>query len=69
MKELSAIGHRLSASPKRSRWAVGLALVLASLYLVGCSGTKKPDKLTQELLAKSKEELFQKGKDLIERKK
>ena len=69
MKELSAISYQLSASRKWSRWAVGVALVLASLYLAGCSGTKKPDKLTQELLAKSKEELFQKGKDLIERKK
>jgi outer membrane protein assembly factor BamD len=69
VKEVSAISTQLSASPKRSRWAVALALVLASLYLVGCSGSKKPDKLTQELLAKSKEELFQKGKDLIERKK
>ena len=36
---------------------------------MSCSGTKKPDKLTQELLSKSKEELFEKGKGLIERKK
>lgn len=42
-----------------------LALVLAA----ACSGTKKPDKITQELLAKPKEELFAKGKDLVERKK
>ncbi|HEY6066783.1 MAG TPA: outer membrane protein assembly factor BamD [Thermoanaerobaculia bacterium] len=42
------------------------ALLLSS---AGCSGTKKPDKLTQELLARSKEELFQKGKELIEKKK
>jgi outer membrane protein assembly factor BamD len=39
------------------------------LLAVGCSGTKKPDKITQELLSKSKEELFEKGKGLVERKK
>ena len=42
---------------------------LLLLSFVACSGNKKPDKLTQELLAKSKEELFQKGKDLIGKKK
>jgi len=49
-------------------WARG-AVVLALLLTVACSGTKKPDKVTQELLAKPKEELFAKGKDLVERKK
>jgi outer membrane protein assembly factor BamD len=46
-----------------------LILAASCLQAVGCSGTKKPDKLTQELLSKSKEELFEKGKGLIERKK
>jgi outer membrane protein assembly factor BamD len=45
------------------------AVVLALLVLVGCSGSKKPDKLTQELLARPKEALFEKGKSLIEKKK
>lgn len=48
------------------------AVVLVGVLLVSfvaCSGTKKPDKITQELLAKSKEELFEKGKGLIEKKK
>lgn len=34
-----------------------------------CSGTKKPDKITQELLNTPKETLFAKGKALIEKKK
>ena len=49
-------------------WGRG-AVVLALLLAVACSGTKKPDKITQELLSKSKEELFEKGKGLVERKK
>lgn len=57
----------------RSRSSV-LALVLASvLAAAGCksaSGTsKKPDKITQELLTQPKEELFAKGKALIAKKK
>jgi outer membrane protein assembly factor BamD len=51
------------------RWAVAGVALLTLLPFIACSGTKKPDKLTQELLAKSKEELFQKGKGLIEKKK
>ena len=43
--------------------------MLALLATVACSGSKKPDKVTQELLSRSKEELFEKGKDLVERKK
>ncbi|HEX9286435.1 MAG TPA: outer membrane protein assembly factor BamD [Thermoanaerobaculia bacterium] len=45
------------------------AVLLALLVLVACSGSKKPDKLTQELLAKPKEALFEKGKGLVEKKK
>lgn len=68
----------MMANPRKPRGQVRractrlLSIALPALLLlsfVACSGTKKPDKLTQELLAKSKEELFQKGKDLIERKK
>lgn len=51
-----------------TRGAIAL-LAVVLVWLVACSGTKKPDKITQELLAKSKEELFEKGKGLIERKK
>jgi outer membrane protein assembly factor BamD len=49
-----------------TKWA---AVVIALLVLIGCSGSKKPDKLTQELLARPKEALFEKGKALIEKKK
>jgi outer membrane protein assembly factor BamD len=46
--------------------ATGLALLLFS----GCaSRTKKPDKITQELLSQPKEALFEKGKALIAKKK
>ncbi|HEX9149261.1 MAG TPA: outer membrane protein assembly factor BamD [Thermoanaerobaculia bacterium] len=51
-----------------TRRAMALVAVLLVSF-VACSGTKKPDKITQELLAKSKEELFEKGKGLIEKKK
>ena len=56
---------RESGGARRVGAVAGMLLFL----LVGCSGTKKPDKLTQELLSTSKEELFEKGKGLIERKK
>ena len=50
-----------------------LPLALAALTLfvlsVGCSGSKKPDKLTEELLSTPKEALFEKGKALVEKKK
>jgi len=46
--------------------ATGVALWLAA----GCAAkTKKPDKITQELLTQPKEVLFEKGKALIDRKK
>lgn len=46
-------------------------VVVAGLLLAigGCASTKKPDKLTQELLSQPKEVLFQKGKALIEKKR
>ena len=46
-------------------FAAGLAVAI----LLGCSTTKKPDKITQELLSTPKETLFEKGKALIARKK
>ena len=48
-----------------------LALAVLTLFVVsaGCSGSKKPDKLTEELLSTPKEALFEKGKALIEKKK
>lgn len=55
--------------PERTNCWAGGAVLLALLLAVACSGTKKPDKVTQELLSKSKEELFEKGKGLVERKK
>jgi outer membrane protein assembly factor BamD len=50
----------------RTGWAAAL---LTLGLLTACSGHKKPDAVTQELLSKSKEELFEKGKGLIDRKK
>jgi outer membrane protein assembly factor BamD len=49
-----------------------VAAVVSSFGLAaGCasSKTKKPDKLTQELLTEPKEVLFEKGKALVEKKK
>jgi len=61
------------------RMRIGWALRLAAVVLVlaagvagaGCAskGPKKPDKITQELLTLPKEELFEKGKALIAKKK
>lgn len=49
--------------------ATGTATILVALFAAGCSGSKKPDKITQELLSLPKETLFEKGKALVERKK
>lgn len=48
-----------------------LALAALTLFVLssGCSGSKKPDKLTEELLSTPKEALFEKGKALVEKKK
>ena len=43
-------------------------LALAAL-LSACSGTKKPDKITKDLLSQPKEVLFEKGKALLAKKK
>lgn len=48
------------------RAVLGLGFLLLMLVAVGCSSTtKKPDKLTTELLSEPKEVLFEKGKALI----
>jgi len=53
-----------------SRRATAVLLVAClAAGAAACSGTKKPDKLTQELLNTPKETLFEKGKALIEKKK
>ena len=51
------------------KWTGWGAAALALFLLAACSGTKKPDAVPQELLAKSKEELFAKGKALVDKKK
>jgi outer membrane protein assembly factor BamD len=51
------------------KWAGWGAAAVALVLLAACSGRKKPDAVTQELLSKSKEELFEKGKALVDRKK
>jgi outer membrane protein assembly factor BamD len=50
--------------------AIGLLALIAALgFGLGCSSSKKPDKLTEELLTQPKEVLFEKGKALVEKKK
>jgi outer membrane protein assembly factor BamD len=49
------------------RAAIGLAVLAAAAC--SSSGTKKPDKLTTELLSQPKEVLFEKGKALIDKGK
>jgi outer membrane protein assembly factor BamD len=48
---------------------LAFAAAFALFAAAGCSGSRKPDKLTQELLSTPKETLFEKGKALIEKKK
>jgi outer membrane protein assembly factor BamD len=47
----------------------GIALSLLLLLTGACATTKKPDKITRELLTTPKEVLFEKGKGLLEKKK
>jgi len=57
---------------RRWRSAFAVFAIVGALLLEGCSSSgkvKKPDKTTQELLSSSKEVLFQKGKDFMEKKK
>jgi outer membrane protein assembly factor BamD len=45
------------------------AWLAAVCFLAACSGTKKPDKITRDLLGQPKEVLFEKGKTLLAKKK
>jgi outer membrane protein assembly factor BamD len=50
--------------------AIGLLTLAAALGPgFGCASSKKPDKVTEELLTQPKEALFEKGKALVEKKK
>ena len=64
---------RSFGTPRRAARAGILAMAsLALLLASGCSSSnaaRKPDKLTQELLSTPKEQLFAKGKALIDKKK
>jgi outer membrane protein assembly factor BamD len=53
---------------RRGAVAAGVALAVAVL-LSACSANKKPDKVTKDLLSQPKEVLFEKGKDLLAKKK
>jgi outer membrane protein assembly factor BamD len=46
-----------------------VAILAAAALFSACSATKKPDKITKDLLAQPKEVLFEKGKALLARKK
>jgi outer membrane protein assembly factor BamD len=46
-----------------------IAFCLLLVVLVGCASTKKPDKVTRELLTSPKEVLFEKGRGFLEKKK
>jgi outer membrane protein assembly factor BamD len=46
-----------------------VAFVLLLALAVACSGTKKPDKVTKDLLSLPKEQLFAKGKALLDKGK
>jgi outer membrane protein assembly factor BamD len=58
-----------SSGVPTARFAARLFAVVALAVALGCSHTRKPDKLTQELLSTPKEALFTKGKALLEKKK
>lgn len=45
------------------------AIVALCVALLACSGVKKPDRVTKDLLSLSKEELFAKGQALLKKKK
>jgi outer membrane protein assembly factor BamD len=64
-----AVSPRLGLS-RRAHIAAGLVATTLAILASSCaSATKKPDKLTQELLSTPKEALFEKGKAAIARKK
>ena len=53
-----------------ARLAAAISVALILLFNGACaSSTKKPDKITRELLTSPKEVLFEKGKALLEKKK
>jgi outer membrane protein assembly factor BamD len=53
-----------------ARLAAAISVALILLFNGACaSSTKKPDKITRELLTSTKEVLFEKGKALLEKKK
>jgi outer membrane protein assembly factor BamD len=65
-------GERLavrSSVMARLAWSAAILLVGLALADCGSTGSKKPDKLTQELLSTPKETLFEKGKAAIAKKK
>jgi outer membrane protein assembly factor BamD len=45
------------------------AMVLLALAFAACSGNKKPDKITRDLLSLPKEQIFEKGKALLAKRK
>jgi outer membrane protein assembly factor BamD len=46
-----------------------LAAIMSAALFSACAGTKKPDRITKDLLSLPKETLFEKGKTLLAKKK
>src|SRR6266498_4829485 len=69
-RETAGRGPGRSSSLKNRRNLPGIiAFCLLLAALVGCASTKKPDKITRELLTSPKEVLFEKGRGFLEKKK
>jgi outer membrane protein assembly factor BamD len=66
---LSEAPPRQLPRPLAAVLAAGVAVSLAVLPGCASKGNKKPDPVTQELLTSPKEQLFEKGKALIDKKK
>jgi outer membrane protein assembly factor BamD len=71
-RRIAAGGSRPSFSVRGLAAVAAEALAVLALLAAGAcssSGTAKPDKLTTELLSTPKEQLFEKGKGLLDKKK
>ncbi len=71
-RALTGVGSARTFAGRSAGALAGLVLVIATGVLTGCASASsghKPDKLTTELLSTPKEQLFEKGKALLAKKK